>query len=78
MEEIPNTTNNEECIELKNIKYKTMLLSGTPIKETKSANNLSNLEKFLENEQNKILLSSKGVNKFLEKTLKTENKIQID
>ena len=29
----------------------------------------------LENEQNKILLSSKGVNKFLEKTLKTENKI---
>jgi hypothetical protein len=32
----------------------------------------------LENEQNKILLSSKGVNKFLEKTLKTENKIQID
>jgi hypothetical protein len=58
MEEISNTenteniVNNEECIELKNIKYKTMLLSGTPIKETKSANNLSNLEKFLENEQN--------------------------
>lgn len=52
MEEIPNTTNNEECIELKNIKYKTMLLSGVPIKETKSANDLSNLEKFLENEQN--------------------------
>jgi hypothetical protein len=44
--------NNEECIELKNIKYKTMLLSGVPIKETKSANDLSNLEKFLENEQN--------------------------
>ena len=52
MEEIPNTANNEECIELKNIKYKTMLLSGVPIKETKSANDLSNLEKFLENEQN--------------------------
>jgi len=46
------TVNTEECIELKNIKYKTMLLSGVPIKETKSANDLSNLEKFLENEQN--------------------------
>jgi predicted mannosyl-3-phosphoglycerate phosphatase (HAD superfamily) len=52
MEEIPNTVNNEECVELKNIKYKTMLLSGVPIQETKSANDLSNLEKFLENEQN--------------------------
>jgi hypothetical protein len=29
-----------------------MLLSGVPIKETKSSNDLSNLEKFLENEQN--------------------------
>jgi hypothetical protein len=52
MEEITNTGNNEECVELKNIKYKTMLLSGVPIQETKSANDLSNLEKFLENEQN--------------------------
>ena len=52
MEEIPNIVNNEECVELKNIKYKTMLLSGVPIQETKSANDLSNLEKFLENEQN--------------------------
>lgn len=49
MEEIKN---NEECVELKNIKYKTMLLSGAPIQETKSANDLSNLEKFLEKEQN--------------------------
>ena len=47
-----NTMNNEECLELKNIKYKTMLLSGVPIQETKSANDLSNLEKFLETEQN--------------------------
>ena len=52
MEEILTTVNNEECVELKNIKYKTMLLSGVPIQETKSANDLSNLEKFLENEQN--------------------------
>lgn len=52
MEETINTINNEECVELKNIKYKTMLLSGVPIQETKSANDLYNLEKFLENEQN--------------------------
>ena len=41
-----------ECQELKNIKYKTMLLNGIPLKETKSSNDLSNLEKFLENEKN--------------------------
>jgi len=45
-------TKNEECLELKNIKYKTMLLNGNPLKETKSSNDLSNLEKFLENEKN--------------------------
>jgi hypothetical protein len=42
----------EECQELKNIKYKTMLLNGNAIKETKSSNNLSNLDTFLENEKN--------------------------
>jgi hypothetical protein len=42
----------DECIELKNIKYKTMLLNGNPIKETKSSNDISNLDKFLENEKN--------------------------
>jgi hypothetical protein len=47
-----NNNNAEECIELKNIKYKTMLLNGNPIKETKSSNDLSNLELFLENEKN--------------------------
>ncbi len=52
MEEITNTVNNEECVELKNIKYKTMLLSGAPIQETKASNDLYNLEKFLEKEQN--------------------------
>lgn len=52
MEETINTINNEECVELKNIKYKTMLLSGAPIQETKASNDLYNLEKFLENEQN--------------------------
>jgi hypothetical protein len=42
----------EECIELKNIQYKTMLLNGKPLKETKSASDLTNLEEFLENEKN--------------------------
>ncbi len=50
--DITNIENTEECIELKNIKYKTMLLNGNPIKETKSSNDLSNLELFLENEKN--------------------------
>jgi hypothetical protein len=41
----------EECIELKNIKYKTMLLNGVSAQQTKASNSLSNLEIFLENEQ---------------------------
>jgi hypothetical protein len=48
MEDI-NITN--ECQELKNIKYKTMLLNGIQLQETKSSNNLTNLDKFLENEK---------------------------
>ena len=49
MEEMPLI---DECQELKNIKYKTMLLNGNPLQETKSSNDISNLEKFLENEKN--------------------------
>ena len=41
-----------DCQERKNIKYKTMLLNGVPLPETKSSNDLSNLDKFLENEKN--------------------------
>jgi hypothetical protein len=44
----------EECIELKNIKYKTMLLNGVSATTTQSkasSSSLSNLELFLENEQ---------------------------
>jgi len=40
----------EECKELKNIQYKTMLLNGIALKETKSSNDLSNLDTFLDNE----------------------------
>lgn len=47
------TEKKEECTELKNIMYKTMLMSGNVmIKETKSVNDLSNIEKFLEDEKN--------------------------
>lgn len=43
---------NEECIELKNIKYKTMLINGVSINETKSSQSLQKLDKFLEDEKN--------------------------
>ena len=46
-----DTNSTNECQELKNIKYKTMLLNGVPLQETKSSNNLTNLDKFLENEK---------------------------
>jgi len=51
MNEVEIVKNNEECQELKNIKYKTMLLNGVTLQETKSSNDLSNLEKFLEEEK---------------------------
>ena len=42
----------EECIELKNIKYKTMLLSGNMLSELKTSHeDLNNLEKFLEQDK---------------------------
>ena len=41
----------EECIELKNIMYKTMLLNGKTLIESSSSDNLSNLNRFLANEQ---------------------------
>lgn len=47
-----NDLKNDECMELKNIKYKTMLLNGKTIPETKSVDNMHNLDIFLENEKN--------------------------
>jgi len=41
----------DTCVELKNIKYKTMLLSGTAPHETKTTDNIDNLDKFLENDK---------------------------
>jgi hypothetical protein len=42
----------EECIELKNIKYKTMLINGVTLNESKASQSMHNLDKFLENEKN--------------------------
>ena len=67
------TVKEEECVELKNLKYKTMLLSGVVLKESKSsANDLSNLEKFLED--SKINNQSDPWSK-LDKTVKTKKLI---
>lgn len=46
---------NKECQELKNIKYKTMLLNGVQLKDSRNNNNsnsLLNLDNFLETEKN--------------------------
>jgi len=64
----PSTTS-EECIELKNIKYKTMLLTGSAVKETKSSSDLTNLEKFLEDD--KVSVQNEPWSK-LDKTIKTK------
>ena len=42
-----------ECMELKNIKYKSMLLSGSSEEKKETVENLSNLETFLEDEKKK-------------------------
>jgi len=74
MEEITNTDITvDECQELKNIKYKTMLLNGVPLHETKSSNDISNLEKFLEDE--KLNNSNEPWCK-LNKTIKTKKLLE--
>ncbi len=65
---------NTDCQELKNIKYKTMLLNGAPIVETKSSNDLSNLDKFLENEKQN---NSNEPWCKLNKTIKTKKLIEF-
>jgi hypothetical protein len=41
----------DECIELKNIQFKTMLMTGVQLTQNKSYQNLDNLDKFLEDEK---------------------------
>ena len=64
-----NTNIDNECQEIKNIKYKNMLLNGIHISQTKSSSDLSSLEKFLEAE--KINNSNEPWCK-LNKTIKTK------
>jgi hypothetical protein len=66
---VPPPNKKDECIELKNIKYKTMLMSGNILNETKVSNDISNLEKFLED--NNISGDSEPWTK-LDKTIKTK------
>ena len=77
----------EECLELKNIMYKTMLINGNPLPETKSEKDLSNLDKFLESEKinnvnepwcklNKTVKTKKLVD-FVEK-YKTDNNLDLE
>lgn len=40
-----------DCHELKSLKYKTMILNGVSWPETKTSSDLTNLDKFLENEK---------------------------
>uniref|UniRef100_A0A6C0JKT2 Uncharacterized protein n=1 Tax=viral metagenome TaxID=1070528 RepID=A0A6C0JKT2_9ZZZZ len=50
--ELEKPSQQEECIELKNIKYKTMLINGVALNESKASQSIHNLDKFLENEKN--------------------------
>jgi hypothetical protein len=59
----------EECVELKNIKYKTMLLSGNPVIETKISTDQTNIDKFLEEEKN---INKNGPWCKLDKTIKIQ------
>lgn len=62
-------TISEECTELKNIKYKSLMMNGTTWPDTKSSNNLSNLDTFLENEKNNNITEPWSK---LDKTMKTK------
>ena len=87
--ELENTVvkEEEECLELKNIMYKTMLINGNPLPETKSEKDLSNLDKFLESEKinnvnepwcklNKTIKTKKLID-FVEK-YKTDNNLDLE
>lgn len=47
-----NMNAESECVELKNIKYKTMMMNGHPLKESVMSNDFAGLDKFLEDEKN--------------------------
>jgi len=47
-----STEYSDECFELKNINYKTMLMTKKPIIVTKPTSHVENIDEFLENEKN--------------------------
>lgn len=51
MENIKEESKKEECVELKHIQYKSMLLNGVVINETSVLDNMNDLNVFLENEK---------------------------
>lgn len=80
-------TTSNECQELKNIKYKSMLLNGVSVPEIKSSNDLTNLDKFLQNEKNNNdnepwckmnkTIKIQKINNFVE-NYKTTNKLSCE
>ena len=77
----------DECVELKNIKYKSMLLNASNEEPEETVENLSNLDSFLEEEKNittnepwiKLNKTTKLIkfHQFVEK-YSTENKLSED
>ena len=51
--EIKKNKKSDECIELKNIKYQTMLINNNTNSIKKSSTNISNLDNFLNQERQK-------------------------
>lgn len=78
----------DDCVELKNIKYKTMLMNGVPFKESISqSSDIINLDAYLENEKNNNqnepwckldkTMKTKKLIEFVE-IYKNEKKLDID
>ena len=73
MEDIKKKTDTlQECNELKNIKYKSLGITGVPWNETKASINLQSLDNFLENEKNNNINEPWSK---LDKTIKTKKLI---
>lgn len=62
-----------ECVELKNIRYKTMIHTGMPMPESKSESDLANIERVLEEEKNDNKADAWSR---LDKTIKTRKLVE--
>ena len=54
--------NTNDCHELKNIQYKTLLMKGTNLKQSNSTNDLSNIDLYLTNEDGGICVAGMAGN----------------